>query len=101
MNESTLNYWLGVLRECCQREISALGGVKGNLPAHYLKYGDGGMKNIGALTVSIAAHTGKNCQQVRRALHQLQTAGKVLCLNGKGCISRWWPVGMAEELLNA
>lgn len=95
LKQSASNELLCVLVDQCREELAA---QETDFYRNHIKRGDKVAVNIGPLTVSIANAAGKTTANCRRLLDGLEKAGKVISLRSPGCISRWWPVGLAEEL---
>lgn len=86
---------LNVLVEQCRKELAM---QKTDYFLTRIKLGDKAAVTVGPLTVSVAKASRKSVANCRRLLDGLERGGKVISLRSPGCISRWWPLGMAEEL---
>jgi len=88
------NDLLWVVGDKCRKEVVRLG----EYADFYLAGGDRKRANIGALTTQIASAAHSTTDKVRYRLNKLERAGKLLTSKTAGGITRWWPVGLAEEL---
>jgi lysylphosphatidylglycerol synthetase-like protein (DUF2156 family) len=85
---------IDILKTCCKKEIKTYE----TLISRYIQYGDEGMVNLGAFSSSLAKESGKTMQQTRYSLNKLFKDGKVLRKTTSGGSTRWWPVGLCDEL---
>jgi len=85
---------LEALKACCRTHVAKSSFCMN----YYVSKGDAVAVDIGPLTVSIAEVAGKSIENTRRLLNKLEASEMVISMRSPGCISRWWPLGMAKEL---
>lgn len=89
------NELIDVLTSMCKQEVDK---QKEFAMKYYVSHGDAIATNIGALTPNIAARYGRSLNRTRIHLQRLEEKGKVLSKKTPGGCTRWWPVGLADQL---
>lgn len=72
---------------------------QGQWTRDYLGRGDRCAVRIGAFTREIAGRLGWPPSRARRHLHRAEKAGLAISYPTRGGCTRWWPLGLAAELL--